>query len=133
MKKIKKKKVNNNRGISSEDVIVLHNNSSDEFNYESTFYDSFGKVTKTQTEDCCIVTFINKNKNKNIFKVKCDKLGKLYNPTKTGYKYNSSSLDNFKNKMFKFREVKYSVYFNYLKFLQNRNDSNLIIAEREMR
>ena len=123
----------NEKNVGKNDLVILKKPPAEE-EYEVTKYNSNGiTIDSLSDEDCCIIVFKNKTNNRNIFKVQCTKIGKLYNPLNKSIKYHLAAKDNISNKMFKFREVNYNSYVNYLKFLQNRNNSNLIIAEREMR
>lgn len=87
-----------------------------------------GKDNLTEDESCALSL---KDKSRTILKVKMTKEGKLYNPMAKSKFYNLLSQDkSSKQPLFNYKEVNLSVFSTYVKFLQKRQESLLIQAER---
>jgi hypothetical protein len=68
-----------------------------------------------------------------LFRVKIERNGKFYNPTKYGYDYNLSQKDRItKDLRFQFKTVSEKSFGHYIKFLADRYESSLLAAEREV-
>jgi Asp-tRNA(Asn)/Glu-tRNA(Gln) amidotransferase B subunit len=68
-----------------------------------------------------------------VYRVKAERDGHLYNPTKKNNFYNLSTPDRLTKELrFQFKVVSENTFKHYVKFLQEGHDSLLIAAEREI-
>lgn len=97
-----------------------------------TYYDAKGAASLSLDSDkVCAVSTVGGNNLS--FKVKVHRGGKLYNPLKEGRDYGLNKKDKTTNEnAFKLRSVNDQCFNTYVRFLKNRADSLLTIAEREL-
>lgn len=97
----------------------------------TTFYNKNGLVDPKLTTDTA--TAVSSSfKNNNTFKVKILKTGEFFNPLKIDRWYDIGKQDKTTNEpLFKMKTVSEKSFKNYIKFLQEKHDSLLILAQRE--
>lgn len=88
--------------------------------------DLTNKFTEDQTTAVQVLT------GKNVIhKVKAKRGGHFYNPLLEGFQYGLAKRDRTTNDpLFTLKDVGESSFTNYIKYLQDRHESHLIISER---
>ena len=93
-------------------------------------YNEVGKASDKLNDTTCVALTLKTDKL--IYRVKVDKNNKFYNPKDVDRFYGLNQRDRVTNTLqFKFREVNKSCFDLYIKYLQTKQDSILLLAERE--
>lgn len=114
----------------SKDIITINPSKQEDPEVSSVLYDIEGNPSDELTPENAAAMKIT-NGVQEIYKVKCTRGGKLFNPLNTTTTYGLDAIERVNGKkMFQFREVGKNCFDNYISFLSHRYDSWLRIAER---